>query len=101
MRAVMYNDQDRALHYALLFSIALHAALLFGFNPFHEPASRPAAAPSALGARLVEPAPPAAPAPAPQPEISVPQAQESPAQEKRSVREKPAARRSEEHTSEL
>ncbi len=80
----MYNDQDRAFHYALLFSIALHAALLFGFNALHEPERQSAAAPGPIVARLVEPAPPAAPAPAPQPQVA-PQAQERPLEQKRPV----------------
>jgi protein TonB len=77
MSAVMHNDQDRALHYALLLSIALHGALLFGINSFHEPASQPAA-PGPIVARLAQPAAPAAPAPAPQPEVIKPQAPEKP-----------------------
>lgn len=86
----MYNDQDRAFHYALLLSIALHGALLFGFNAFHEPASQPAA-PGPIVARLAQPAAPAAPAPAPQPELTAPQGPEPETHEKRQARETPAA----------
>jgi protein TonB len=77
MSAVMHNDQDRAFHYALLLSIALHGALLFGLNSFHEPARQPAA-PGPIVARLAQPAAPAAPAPAPRPELTKPQAPEKP-----------------------
>lgn len=73
----MYNDQDRAFRYALLLSIALHGALLFSFNAFHEPASQPAA-PGPIVARLAQPAAPAAPAAAPQPEVTKPQVPEKP-----------------------
>lgn len=73
----MYNDQDRAFHYAVLFSIALHGVLLFGLSALRDPENR-APAPGPIVARLVQPAPPAAPAAAPQPEPAKPSAQEKP-----------------------
>jgi len=55
---------DRALNFAVVSSLALHAALLFGVSMQREGAKRDAA-PLPLEARLVEPLPPPAPPPAP------------------------------------
>lgn len=63
----MYNDQDRAFHYAVVFSIALHGALLAALSTLPEPRTR-APAPGPIIARLVQPAPPATPTAAPRPE---------------------------------
>lgn len=73
----MYNDQDRAFHCAVLCSIALHGVLLFGLSVLRDPENR-APAPGPIVARLVQPAPSAAPAAAPRPEPVKPSAQEKP-----------------------
>jgi protein TonB len=75
MSAVMYDDQDRAFHYAVLLSIALHGVLLFGVSALHDPANR-APVPGPIVARLAQDVPPAAPAAAAQPEPVKPQSQE-------------------------
>jgi protein TonB len=62
MSAVMYSDQNRAFHYAVLASIVLHGLLLFGLSP-RDPAKHPAP-PGPIIARLAQP-PAAEPAPAP------------------------------------
>lgn len=78
----MYNDQDRALHYAVLCSIALHGVLLFGLSVPRDSEHR-ASTPGPIVARLVQPAPNAAPgaapAAAPRPEPVKPSVQEKPA----------------------
>lgn len=54
----------RSLEYAVLASLALHGALLYGISLEREPVNRPAAAPEPIAARLAEPEPePARPAP--------------------------------------
>jgi periplasmic protein TonB len=73
----MYNDQDRALHYAVLCSIVLHGVLLFGLSAPRNPENR-ASAPGPIVARLVQPAPSAAPVAAPRPEPVKPNVQEKP-----------------------
>ncbi len=81
MSAVTYNDQNRAFHYAVLFSIALHGALLAVLSTLPAPESR-APAPGPITARLAEPlpaaAPPAAPPTIPQAEPIEPRAREKP-----------------------
>lgn len=71
----MYSDQNRAFNYAVLFSIALHGLLLFGFSALRDPAKR-AAPPGPIIARLAEP-PAAPPAPVAVPTEPV-KAQEKP-----------------------
>lgn len=70
----MHSDQDRAFHYAVVFSVALHGALLFGISGLRDPATR-TAPPGPIVARLVPPQaePPAAAA---QTEPMKPRAQE-------------------------
>lgn len=70
----MYNDQDRAFHHAVLLSIALHGVLLLGVSALHAPAHR-APVPGPIVARLVHPAPSAAPVAAPQPQPVEPRVQ--------------------------
>jgi periplasmic protein TonB len=72
MSAAMYSEPNRAFNYAMLASIVLHAALLFGISVRER--ARPVEAAPALLARLVEapgtataPAPAAAAAPRPEP----------------------------------
>jgi periplasmic protein TonB len=67
----MHSDQNRAFKYAVLASIVIHAALLFGF-PQRE-ASKRAAPPAPILAHLAQP-PAAEPAPAP----STPEVAQSP-----------------------
>ena len=60
----MYNDQNRAFHYAVLCSIAIHGALLAVLSTFPAPETR-APAPGPITARLAEPVSAAAPSAAP------------------------------------
>jgi protein TonB len=62
----MYSEQNRAFSYAVLASIVLHGALLFGVSQRSRP-QLAEAQPPPLVARLVEPAAPAPVAAAPQP----------------------------------
>jgi|SRR5687768_10508017 protein TonB len=79
---------DRRLNFAVVSSLALHAALLFGVSTQRETAKRDAP-PPLLEARLVEPpAPPPPPSAAPQPEVAKPAAKPLP--KKRAPRPKPA-----------
>lgn len=68
MSAVVYGSRNRALRYAALFSLALHALLLFGLSVQRD-AARHDTPEAPIVARLVQPpapAPPAKPAPEPQ-----------------------------------
>jgi periplasmic protein TonB len=69
----MHSDQNRAFNFAVLASIVIHAALLFGFAP-REPSKR-AAPPAPIVARLAQP--PAAES-APAPVSSTPEAAQRP-----------------------
>ena len=63
MSAVVYGSRNRALCYASLLSLALHALLLHGWSPRRD-ADRPEALEPPIVARLVQPpAPPALPTP--------------------------------------
>ena len=57
--AAKIEGDSRALVFALLVSIALHAALLFGLPALQQAVSRRAAAPPPIAARLAEPVEPA------------------------------------------
>jgi protein TonB len=69
----MHSDQNRAFNFAVLASIVIHAALLFGFP--QRDASKRAAPPAPILAHLAQP-PAAEPAPAPVP--STPEVAQSP-----------------------
>jgi protein TonB len=69
MSAVMSSDRNRAFHFAVAFSLALHGLLLFGLSMQRESARR-AALPGPIIARLAQP-----PAPAPSPAPPPPQVQ--------------------------
>jgi len=56
------SNRNRAFHYAVLVSLALHAVVLFAFPELIDTARRVASVPPAIIARLMEPEP--APAPA-------------------------------------
>ena len=56
--AAKIESDSRALYYALLASIALHAALLFALPVLRDSLNRRAAAPVPIAARLAEPAAP-------------------------------------------
>ena len=86
----MYNDQDRAFHYALLFSLALHGVLLFSISGLRDSATR-VAPPGPIIARLVEP-PAAPPAATPRTEPVAPQAQEKPPPPPPAVKPVPSAK---------
>jgi periplasmic protein TonB len=76
----MYSRRNRALNYAILFSLALHGLLLFGLPGLRDAAKRAALIPAPIVARLVEPAPPAAPEPIqPPPQPQPPRAKPRPA----------------------
>src|SRR2546423_1468828 len=74
----MYSRGNRALYYAILFSLAVHGLVLFGLPGLRDAAKRAALIPAPIVAHLVEPAPPAAPEPvqtppqSPQPPIAKP-----------------------------
>lgn len=72
----MHTDQNRAFHYAILASVALHGVLLFSISSVRDSATR-VATPGPIVARLVEPPAPA-PAATPQTEPVRPQAEEKP-----------------------
>jgi protein TonB len=74
--AVMHSRENRALNTAILVSIALHAALLFGVRGWNDPAKRRLAAPGPIVARLVQP--PAVPEPVPAPPAAVKEPAQSP-----------------------
>jgi protein TonB len=57
------SGQNRAFHYAILASLALHALVLFAFPDLFDPARRAVRFPPPIIARLIEPEP-AAPPPA-------------------------------------
>jgi protein TonB len=56
------SGQNRAFHYAILASLALHALLLFAFPDLLDPARRAVRVPPPIIARLIEPEPAAPPA---------------------------------------
>jgi protein TonB len=96
MSAVMYSGPNRAFNYAVLASIVLHAALLFGFSLRER--ARPIEPAVPIVAHLVE-LPAAAPAPAvaaPQPETLKPppaaRPRPKPAAQKPVAKETPAPR---------
>ena len=71
MSAVVYGSRYRALRYAALFSLALHALLLFGLSPQRAPAPADAAE-VPIVARLVQPPAPerqSRPKPKPSPPV--------------------------------
>ncbi|HEY8250340.1 MAG TPA: energy transducer TonB [Burkholderiales bacterium] len=61
----MIDNRNRAFHYAVLASLALHALLLFAFPDFIDTARRAASLPPQIIARLI------APEPAPDPVVPV------------------------------
>jgi protein TonB len=81
MSALMPGRDDRAFHYAVLASVALHGAALLAFPGLRVPARPAVAVP--IVARLLSPEPSSAPAPAPavEPraaEVPLPRAQKPP-----------------------
>lgn len=72
-----YGASDRAISYAVLLSLVLHAALLFSFSM--RPSTRSAATPAPIIAHLVAPPAPAVVPPAPQPEPPRPRVEKKPA----------------------
>jgi periplasmic protein TonB len=75
----MYSRGNRALNYAILFSLALHGLLLFGLPGLRDAAKRAALIPAPIVARLVEPAPATAPEPVQPPPPQPPRAKPRPA----------------------
>ena len=74
-------SDNRAFHYALGASIALHALALMTMPAFVETARRAASIPPQIIARLMEPAPPV-PQPVPVPPVDQPRIQPAPPQKK-------------------
>jgi protein TonB len=72
-------SDNRAFHYALGASIALHALALFTMPQFFDTARRAASIPPQIIARLMEPAPPA---PEPVPPVDEPRIKPAPPQKK-------------------
>lgn len=72
-----YGASDRAIGYAVLLSLVLHAVLLFSFSM--RPSKRSAALPGPIIAHLVTPPAPVVVPPAPQPEPPRPRVEEKPA----------------------
>jgi periplasmic protein TonB len=62
---VVIDNRNRAFHYAVVVSLALHALLLFALPDLVDTARRAASIPPQIIARLMEPEPVPAPVPAP------------------------------------